>query len=146
VKALSSEITIGTSAPPTGSTSSSPISRPRTPSAMPIHIAGPVTVSTPNTIAAMPDAAKTSGRPGKTTGREVISSCSLAKVTIEPAKETAPTRIVNAVAASVNHATSISHWTAGRSQNAGSVVNSWSSSSATSAAAPPPTPLKSATI
>ena len=44
----------------------------------------------------------TTGRPGKTTGREVISSCSLAKVTTEPAKETAPTAIVNAVAASLN--------------------------------------------
>ena len=44
----------------------------------------------------------TTGRPGKTTGREVISSCSLAKVTTDPENDTAPTRIVNAVAAKVN--------------------------------------------
>ena len=45
---------------------------------------------------------KSTGRPGKTTGREVISSWSLAKVMIEPANDTAPTRIVNAVATSTN--------------------------------------------
>ncbi len=38
------------------------------------------------------------GSPGKITGRVVISSCSLAKVTIDPEKLTAPTTIVNAVA------------------------------------------------
>ena len=69
------------------------------------------------------------------TGREVISSCSLAKVTIEPAKETEPTRIVNAVATSANFSTSAPDSTI-----------SCSSSRATSAAAPPPTPLNSATI
>ena len=31
---------------------------------------------------------KTTGSPGKTTGREVISSCSLAKVTAEPENDT----------------------------------------------------------
>ena len=72
------------------------------------------------------------------TGREVISSWSLAKVTIEPAKETEPTRIVNAVATRVNFSTS--------NPASESSTISCSSSSATSAAAPPPTPLNSATI
>ena len=40
---------------------------------------------------------KTYGPPGRMTGRPVISSCSLAKVIIEPAKETEPTSTVNAV-------------------------------------------------
>ena len=41
---------------------------------------------------------KAIGRPGKITGRVVISSCSLANVTSEPAKLTDPTRMVKAVA------------------------------------------------
>ena len=39
------------------------------------------------------------GSPGNITGRVVISSCSLANVTSDPEKLTAPTRTVNAVAA-----------------------------------------------
>ena len=77
------------------------------------------------------------GSPGKITGREVIRSWSLAKVMIEPANDTEPTRIVNAVATSVNS------WTSNRRRSS---TISCSSSSATSAAAPPPTPLNSATI
>ena len=42
------------------------------------------------------------GYPRKTTGRVVISSCSLRKVTTEPAKLTEPTTIVNAVAIKSN--------------------------------------------
>ena len=80
-------------------------------------------------------APKATASPGKTTGAEVISSCSLAKVTIEPAKETEPTKIVNAVAARTNQPAS-------RPMS----MISCSSSSATRAAAPPPTPLNSATI
>ena len=67
--------------------------------------------------------------PGNTTGRVVISSCSLAKVTAEPAKDTAPTSIVNTIA---------------QRAPSGSLVVWPSSSTATSAAAPPPTPLNSA--
>ncbi len=70
-----------------------------------------------------------------TTGRDVIRSWSLAKVTIEPANETEPTRIVNAVATRVNSWTSPPNSTI-----------SCSSIRATRAAAPPPTPLNSATI
>ena len=76
-------------------------------------------------------------QPGKTTGRVVISSCSLAKVTSEPAKETEPTRIVNARRRPAR-TQPVSRRRRRRS--------SCSSSSATSAAAPPPTPLNSATI
>ncbi len=69
---------------------------------MPIQTAGSVTVITESAIAASSATANAIGRPGKTTGREVISSWSLAKVTTEPAKEIEPTTIVNAVAASTN--------------------------------------------
>ena len=64
------------------------------------------TSSTESTTAAMKPPPKRTGKPGMITGREVISSCSLAKVTIEPANETEPTRIVNAVATRVNFSTS----------------------------------------
>ena len=129
-------MTIGTSAPPTGSTSSTPTSSPSSAE----HDAEPhrrarSTIRTESTIAATKPPPKRTGRPGKITGREVISSWSLAKVTTEPAKETEPTRIVNAVATSANFSTSAPDSTI-----------SCSSSSATSAAAPPPTPLNSATI
>ena len=78
---------------------------------------------------------KTIGSPLKTTGAEVIRSCSLAKVTIDPANDTDPTAIVKAVASSTNQPTSSPCPTI-----------SASSSRATRAAAPPPTPLNSATI
>ena len=42
--------------------------------------------------------AKSTGVPGKTTGRVVMSSCSLRKVTTEPENETEPTRSVNSEA------------------------------------------------
>ena len=99
---------------------------------MPAHSAGLTARSTASATPAIADPAKAIGSPGKITGRVVISSCSLAKVTIDPEKLTEPTRIVNAVAT--------------RSKVAISEPRAPSSSSnATSAAAPPPTPLKSAT-
>ena len=78
---------------------------------------------------------KATGRPGKSTGREVISSWSLAKVTTEPENAPDPTTTVNAVARSAKVPGSCP----------GSFIAE-SSSNATSAAAPPPTPLNSATI
>ena len=63
---------------------------------------GAITRPTLKATAASNPSANRIGRPGKTTGREVISSCSLAKVTTEPAKLTEPTRIVNAVATNSN--------------------------------------------
>ena len=65
---------------------------------MPAHITGSATVTPDSTSAATRAPPNTTGRPGKITGREVISSWSLAKVMIEPANETEPTRIVKAVA------------------------------------------------
>ena len=53
-----------------------------------------------------PTPPNTTGRPGKTTGRVVMSSCSLANVTDEPVNETAPTSSVNAIAASAHPPTS----------------------------------------
>ena len=81
-------MTIGTSAPPTGSTSSTPSSSPTSAE----HDADPHrrrrTTSTHRRARARRAARRrtATGRPGKTTGRVVISSCSLAKVTSEPAK------------------------------------------------------------
>ena len=103
---------------------------------MPSHISGSSTIRTESTIAATKPPPNRIGKPGMITGREVISSWSLAKVTIEPANETEPTRIVNAVATRVNS------WTS----TARNSTISCSSIRATSAAAPPPTPLNSATI
>jgi hypothetical protein len=100
---------------------------------MPTHITGSATVTPDSTSAATRPAPNTTGRPGKTTGRDVISSWSFAKVMIEPANETEPTRIVNAVAIRKTARMSVS-------------TKCSSSSSATSAAAPPPTPLNNATI
>ena len=100
---------------------------------MPSGIEPLSTISTESTTAATKAPPKATGRPGKTTGRDVIRSCSLAKVTTEPANEIEPTTIVNAVAT--------------RKKPGTEPVSMCSSSSrATSAAAPPPTPLNSATI
>ena len=82
------------------------------------------------------------GYPAKTTGRVVISSCSLRKVTIEPAKLTDPTTMVNAMVTIMNsegRSASMMSLTCNRS-------STWTSSTrATIAAAPPPTPLNRAT-
>ena len=102
---------------------------------MPTQIRGSSTSITDRTTAPIKAAPKTIGSPGNTTGREVIRSWSLAKVTIEPANDTAPMAIVNAVAARLNHES----WPPAS-------ITCCSSRRATSDAAPPPTPLKSATI
>ena len=67
--------------------------------------AGFATVETDRPTVATSESAKTAGRPGNTTGREVISSWSFANVTIDPANETEPTAIVKAVAARTNQLT-----------------------------------------
>ncbi len=135
VKALSSEITIGTSAPPTGSTNSTPTVRPTSARMTPSHIRGSTTRTTERATTPINAPPKSTGRPGNRTGREVISPCSFANVTIDPEKLTAPMTTVNAVA------TKVKVGTAARST---STIPS-SSSSATRAAAAPPTPLKRAT-
>src|SRR5690625_1595891 len=99
VRALSREITIGTSAPPTGSTNSTPTTRASnavtipatTPAVTPTTTAAARPASTATTIA--------TGAPGSTTGREVISPCNLAKVISDPDSDTEPATIPNAAAA-----------------------------------------------
>ena len=131
VNALSSEITIGTSAPPTGRTKRTPNRRERparTRSGVvpPLAITQPEVPSAPARVAAI-----TKRPPGNTTGRVVIISCNFKKVMIEPEKETLPTRTVNTVA---------------RTSPKLAVSPRFKYSTiATSAAAPPPTPLNSAT-
>ena len=129
VKALSREITIGTSAPPTGSTSSRPAASPSTSraSAQPARTGENDEERRKRRRPAAP-AAITQGMPGKSSGRVLISSCSFPTVTAEPANETAPTSMVKTTARRT-HGSSL--WP--------------SSSTATSAAAPPPTPLNRAT-
>ena len=65
---------------------------------MPRVMVGSLTTSTESTMAAISAPPKITGSPGKVTGREVIRSCSLAKVITEPENDTEPTTIVNAVA------------------------------------------------
>ena len=131
VKALSSEITIGTSAPPTGRTKSTPKSseRPASISSGLVPSSATTQTDTANTPAKL--AAIRKRPPGNTTGRVVMSSCNLRKVTIEPLKETHPMITVKTV--KMRKATDIS-----------SLCLRYSTI-ATSAAAPPPTPLKRAT-
>jgi len=131
VKAFSSEMTIGTSAPPTGSTNSTPSTSDAAPSASRIGTDGEITSATDRPTAASATSGVITLPPGTTTGRDVISSCSFMNVTIEPANETLPTSTVNDVAARVP-----------ADSPSPALRNSMI---ATTAAAPPPTPLNSAT-
>src|SRR5438128_1190469 len=97
-------MTIGTSAPPTGRTNSTPTtmetsaSRPSTkPPEWPVAVT--TTAPTARPTAASSETPKTYWPPGKVTGRVVISSCSFAYVITEPENETVPTSTVNAPAA-----------------------------------------------
>ncbi len=74
--------------------------------------------------------------PGTTTGRVVMSSCSLANVTTDPANDTEPTSTVKAMASRLPRSSPVIVLI---------VDTADSSRIATSAAAPPPTPLNSAT-
>ena len=131
MNAFNNEITIGTSAPPTGRTKSTPkasasapiIRRGAVPSEL---ITQPAVPSTPTKVPAI-----TKRPPGKTTGRVVMSSWSFKNVMIEPENETQPTITVKTVAT-----------TSGVLAVDPSLRYS---TIATRAAAPPPTPLKSAT-
>ena len=131
VNAFNNEITIGTSAPPTGSTKSTPKRSERpaiTKSGVlpPELIVQPAVPSTPARVAAIRNLP-----PGNTTGRVVINSCNFKKVITEPENEVQPTTTVNTVATT--------------SATLASLPRFKYSTIATSAAAPPPTPLKSAT-
>ena len=131
MKAFSNEITIGTSAPPTGSTNKIPKASERPASTSSGVVPSDVTTQPAHPSVARRVPAITNLPPAKTTGRVVINSCSFRKVTIDPENEVEPTMTVNTVAITT-------------------VVDAlWPSfrysTIATRAAAPPPTPLKSAT-
>ena len=132
VNAFNSEMTTGMSAPPIGRTNMTPKS-----SASPIRAMSTHSPSTP-AIAATPRAAAPSRTrmlttfcPGKTIGRPLMSSWSFPYAIAEPANEIDPI--------------SAESTTETVSSPAGSATLCHSAS-ATSAAAPPPTPLKIATI
>ena len=97
VNALRSEITIGTSAPPTGSTKSTPKISERTARTRSGVVPRATTTQTETPSVAARVAAITKRPPGNTTGRVVINSCSFIKVMIDPLKETQPTTTVNTV-------------------------------------------------
>ena len=133
VNAFNSEITIGTSAPPTGSTKRTPNrsdKRPITSSGVfpPEEMVQPPEARTPTKVAAI-----TKRPAGNTTGRVVISSCNFMKVITEPENEVDPTMTVKTVA--IRFAV----------EGLPSALRFRYSTIATSAAAPPPTPLNSAT-
>src|SRR4029078_4278601 len=93
-------MTMGTSAPPTGSTNSTPTASASTASSTSSHRWTRLSCASTTTLTATPTAATvvlaiSSGPPGKTTGRVVINSCSLAKVMTEPANDNAPTNTGN---------------------------------------------------
>ena len=131
VNAFKSEITIGTSAPPTGSTKRIPKRSESAASTSRGVVPRAVTTQTetPRTATSVP--AITNRPPGKTTGRVVISSCSFINVMIEPLNDTHPTTTVNTV-----KITSAVVAVSPRFRY---------STIATRAAAPPPTPLNRAT-
>ncbi len=131
VNALSSEMTIGTSAPPTGSTSSTPSSSPTASSGPPNAVCPVTAVRTARTAAATATSPMTSGAAGRITGREVISPWSLRNVTTEPDRAIAPATTANADAAFPRAVPLPAH--------------SASSMIPTTAAAPPPAPLNTAT-
>ncbi|CAB4756824.1 unannotated protein [freshwater metagenome] len=131
MNALSNEITIGTSAPPTGSTSKIPSTRDSPSSNQSKELIGfrisAIAVTTVPT--ATPIVMK---RPsGITTGREVINSCNFANVKSEPVNETEPTTTVKIDAVSIATLSS---------------CTDKNSITEITAAAPPPTPLNNATI
>ena len=124
-------MTMGTSAPPTGSTKRMPkISESRSSTATPSVDGEAMTHTAQATVrTAMPMVMK---RPaGRTTGRVVMISCSFRKVTTDPLADTPPMSTVRTVA----------------TRKKPPFVDPYSRNStrATRAAAPPPAPLKSAT-
>ena len=132
MNAFKSEITIGTSAPPTGSTKSTPKSSERSANSSsrkfpPCPITNPALTKIPINVPAI-----TKRPPGNITGLVVINSCNFKKVTTDPLKDIQPTITVNTVAITASVVALSPKFKY--------------STIATSAAAPPPTPLNSATI
>ena len=132
VNAFSIEMTTGMSAPPMGSTNRTPKRSAQAMSATSTHCASaPAIAAIPNATPASRTSALKTFCPGKTIGRPLTSSWSLAKATADPAKEIDPISAERTIdtLSSLPGPTVLCH-----------------SASATSAAAPPPTPLKIATI
>ena len=91
VNAFSSEITTGMSAPPIGSTNSTPKSADAAIKTQSSHWScTPATSAMPAASATANSAAFTTCWPGYVIGRPPISSCSFANATIEPANEIEP--------------------------------------------------------
>ena len=133
VNALRREITTGMSAPPIGRTNITPKASARTASATSAHCSSsPATSAAPSTAAPPRIAVLTMFCPENTIGRPETSSWSFAKATSDPENEIEPISAESTI------------------ETVSSVAKSpsatWNSASATSAAAPPPTPLKRATI
>ena len=124
-------MTIGTSAPPTGSTNKIPNSSDRPAKINSGVVPRELTTQPPTPRTEARVAAITKRPAGKTTGLVVINSCSFIKVMIDPLKDTQPTMTVKTV-----KTTSAVVAVSPRFKY---------STIATSAAAPPPTPLNSAT-
>ncbi len=129
-------MTTGMSAPPIGSTKRTPkIAAPAMMNQSSHSCCQPATSAIPAARHAMKSAPFTNCWPTYVIGRPLTSSCSFPNATIEPENETAPMRPESTMARPMS--------TFGVP---GSGRTRCSSASAMSAAAPPPTPLKSATI
>ena len=128
--AFNNEITIGTSAPPTGSTNSTPKTSDNPSSAHSSHSCGWTINHTPPTTVATATRMVIHLPNGMTTGRVVMSSCNFRYVTIEPENAIDPTITVATVKMR-------------KSKSSESTTRY--STTAISAAAPPPTPLNRAT-
>ena len=137
VKAFSSEITTGMSAPPIGSTTMLPSTAAATRMRMnrPSDSA-PAAIATEQPIATSSSSAFTICCPGSWIGRPGRSSCSFPKAMFEPQNETEPMIAANRIGISAS------------SSGLPPVISSASrySTNEISATAPPPTPLNSATI
>ena len=136
VKAFSSEITTGMSAPPIGRTKRTPKSSDAPISTQSSHSSWtPETSASPQPTARRKTAPLTNCCPGYVIGRPPISSCSFANAIIEPANEIEPISAESMIASEMSI---FGDPASGRM--------TCTSASAISAAAPPPTPLNSATI
>jgi hypothetical protein len=137
VKAFSSEITTGMSAPPIGSTNMLPSSAAETRMTRKSPSDSvPAAMAMPQPIAIASSAVLISCWPGSEIGRPGRTSCSLPNAMFEPQKEIEPMIAANRIGIS---------WS---SSGLPVPTSSWwrYSTNEISATAPPPTPLNSATI
>ena len=124
-------MTMGTSAPPTGSTKRTPKARDSTSRTSTSQNCGSMKSQTPVAMVATATRMVIHLPAGMTTGRVVMISCNFRKVTIEPLKATEPMMIVSTVKREKRKSPWSPRWRY--------------STIAMRPAAPPPTPLKSAT-